>query len=92
MPNNLFLDVGTWNFVSSHSYSVKHLKSQQSATTPLHFAAENWDLEVCKLHIVNVKPVIFLLVDINLIIVHKSKNSLQNSFFVTSFCLDAESD
>ena len=38
-----------WSFI--YSFSVKHLKSQQSALTQLHLAAENGHLEACKLHI-----------------------------------------
>ena len=51
----------------SISYSVKHLKSQQSAFTPLHLSAENGYLEAWDVHILNVNAVMFTLVDINLI-------------------------
>ena len=48
------------------------MKSQQSAFTQLHLAAENGHLEACKLHILNAKAVIFIFVSKKLIIVHKS--------------------
>ena len=59
-----------WSFI--YSYSVKCLKSQQSALTQLHLAAENGHLEACELHILNDKAVMFILVSKNLIILHKS--------------------
>ena len=54
-----------WSFI--YSFSVKHLKSQQSALTQLHLAAENGHLEACKLHILNSKAVMLILVSKNLI-------------------------
>ena len=54
------------------------MQSQQSALTPLHLAAENGHLEAWKLYILNVKVVVFILVGIILILVHKSDKSPQN--------------
>ena len=68
------------------------MKSQQSASTPFHLAAENGHLEACKLHILNVKAVMFILVGINLILVHKSDKSPQNSSSVTPLHFATESE
>ena len=53
-------------------------------------AAENGHLEACKLHILNDKAVMCILVIKNLIVVHKS-NSLQNSSSVTPIHIAAKS-
>ena len=75
----------------SYSYSVNYLKSQQSAWTLLHLAAVNGHLEACKLHILNIKAVMFISVGKNLILAHESDKSPQNSSSVTPLHLAAKS-